>query len=55
MLICSAVQNWELPNNQKLIGMVVSMVSCASVGLLAGGGPSAEEEEAVGQDVEEGK
>merc|ERR1712107_658343 len=35
VLICTAIQQQELPNYQKLIGMFISLVSCASVGLLA--------------------
>jgi hypothetical protein len=39
VLVCTAIQDRELPNDQKLIGMLISLVSCASVGLLA---PSAD-------------
>jgi drug/metabolite transporter (DMT)-like permease len=35
VLICSAIQDQRLPSDQKLIGMFISLVSCASVGLLA--------------------
>lgn len=35
VLICAAIQQQQLPNYQKLIGMFISLVSCSSVGLLA--------------------